>query len=96
MIQKVTIAVVQPAQAGRAQTTGEAWERQNIIVKWDETGATGLPHTQYLLGALKGESLELFRHCGYKEGDEVEVDIEFTTGSYNERVSNKVFFKLYK
>lgn len=96
MIQKVTIAVVQPAQAGRAQTTGEAWERQNIVVKWDETGPTGLPHTQYLLGALKGESLELFRHCGYKEGDEVEVDIEFTTGSYNERVSNKVFFKLYK
>lgn len=96
MIKKVTIAVVHPYESGKSLTTGQIWERQDMVVTWEETSPTGLVHTQYLLGTLKGESLALFRHCGYDEGDEVELDIEFYTNCYNDKVHNKVFFRLYR
>lgn len=95
MIKTVKIAVVHPFASGKSLTTGQTWERQDMVVTWNETSAEGQVRTQYLFGTLRGESLALFRHCGYAEGDELEVDIEFYTNYYNDKVLNKVFFKLH-
>lgn len=95
MKKTVKIAVILPLANGKSQTTGESWERQDIVVKWEETNAEGQVRTQYLLGSLKGESLDLFRHCDYGVDDELEVEIDFNTASYGHKVFNNVNFRLY-
>ncbi len=96
MVQKVVIAVINESSQGVSSTTGLAWKRQDIVVTWVEHSETGNARTQYLQGTLRGESVDLFEHSDYKVGDTIEVDIEFMTKSYNQRVHNDVTFKLYK
>lgn len=86
-----TIKVINNAESGISQTSGNPWKRQSLVLGWQEPyGTDGRTREQLLLVKLSGRSVDAFAEKGYKQGDTLSGVLDFDTRSYGGKVYNDI------
>lgn len=86
-----TIKVINNAESGISQTSGNPWKRQSIVLGWQEPyGNDGRTREQLIMVKLTGKSVDAFAEKGYKQGDIISGVLDFDTRSYAGKVYNDI------
>lgn len=84
------IRVINEKRTGVSSSNGLAWQRQEIIIAWQEPLDNGGSLEQVLSVQLHGMSVDIFEKSQKRVGDVIEGDLRFSTRIYNGRVYNEV------
>jgi len=85
---QVQIQVINPARHGISAATGKEWKSQDVVIAWPEMLDDGHIAYNYQLCTLRGEQVDRFAQRNPQTGMVLDVDIEFSTRMYNNRVYN--------
>lgn len=83
MKQRVTLRVLSPKREGTSRTTGKPWKSQNAVVGWTETKDDGYQQEQLMAVTFRGKHQEELELRGFQVGQEVELDLDFSTKAFN-------------
>lgn len=91
----VTIKVINPVVEGVSASTGNPWQRQDIVLAWNEVYTPdGRTREQHLVATLNTAGIAKFAQLECKVGDEIVADLDFDTRCFNGRVVNCVGLKM--
>ena len=86
---KVTIRVINPVRTGVSQSTGRAWKSQDVVVAWTEKLVDGRDYENIQLVSMRGDQVDRFAAIGAQVGRVLDVDLAFSTRTYNGKVYNE-------
>ena len=85
-----TIKVVGEKRTGISKSSGNPWQRQDIILGWVEPGAGNVQHEQLLLVTLYGKGVSRFEELELGVGSAISGDLSFNTRNNNGFVNNDI------
>ena len=85
------IKVINPVVTGTSQSTGNPYQKQDIVLGWEEQREDGRLRQQLLKVTLHGQSVDRLAQMRPTAGvTVVEGDLVFGTSTYNGKVYNDV------
>lgn len=84
-----TIKVVNEKRTGISKSSGNPWQRQEIILGWTDPGKEG-SHEHLLVATLYGKGVDRFEALELGVGSTITGELSFNTRTNNGYVSNEI------